>query len=279
MIKQILTYGLPLVPTSFSYWIFVSSDKFLLTKLSTFEQVGLYSLANNIVSILSFLINALGQSFSPYMLDKFQNNREDFFDFMGNSLVNILLIFSFLTLGISLFSHELLVILTTPKFYEASLAVIPLSLSSIAFATTQVTAAGITLANKTYYFTIFSFLSALFNIVLNLVFIPRFGMLAASYTTLLSYVFLTISYSQISRNFFKFNYDNRKIILICFLTTIFCFISPFLISSSELITFSKKLFLYFLYLLLLFCLKIISPIQFISIARHTVTFVKKKFNL
>lgn len=229
LLWKMLAYGLPLVPTSLAYWIFAVSDRIVLTKLSTLEQVGLYSVANQVSMIGAFVNAAIGQAWSPYATKLYSENKEQAAIFFGRFLTFILIGFGILSVGISVFAKELLLFLSTPEFSRASQAVPPLALGLIAYASTQVTALPISLTKKTKFFAIFSWLSAIFNLILNVLFVSDYGMMASSWATAFSYIFLTVGYLVVSQKLFPIHYEIKptvKIIFICGLFTIGTFWIP-----------------------------------------------------
>ena len=54
-------------------------------------------------------------------------------------------------------------------------------------------------------FVIAFILSALSNIILNIIFIPKYGVIAAAVTTLISYIILTVIIGYSARNYLKFD--------------------------------------------------------------------------
>ncbi len=257
-LRELLAYGIPLVPMSLAYWIFLTSDRLVLGALSTLEQLGLYSVANNITSVLGFLNSALGQAFSPHAVEVYETERDFAPTFMGQSMTYILAGFGFLCLGTTAFSYEALVILSTPKFYAASLAVGPLTLGFLALASTQITAAGISFAKKTYYFTIFSWIAAILNLVFNVLLVPEWGMLASSWTTAGAYIFLTIAYYLVAQKLWAVKYEKRKAIITLFLTVFFIVVVPFIPSFNLPINLLIKSLFCLSYLILLFALKVLD---------------------
>ena len=48
-----LAFGLPLVPMTLALWVMLVSDRLVIAKFSTTEQLGLYTIAVGAVSILA----------------------------------------------------------------------------------------------------------------------------------------------------------------------------------------------------------------------------------
>ena len=101
--------------------------------------------------------------------------------------------------GFSLFAPEFIMIMGGSEYYKAVYIVPPVAMS-VLFITIYTFFANIEFYfEKTKYVMIASCISALMNIILNAVFIPIFGFVAAGYTTLVCY----IAYSIIHYLFMK----------------------------------------------------------------------------
>jgi O-antigen/teichoic acid export membrane protein len=228
LLVDMLKFGVPLVPVSLAYWVFASSDKVVLGKLSTLEQVGLYSVATSTTSLLGSANAALGQAWSPYLISIYEEHREIAPVFFGSVMTYILVGFGLLCVAITTFAHELLVVLSTPVFYPAAIAFGPLALGFMAYASTQVTAAGIAIAKQTKYFVVFSALSAALNLVLNVALVPRWGLLASAWATTASYVFLTVGYLVVSQRLYRVVYEKKRVARVVVLTFAFTIAAPLL---------------------------------------------------
>jgi O-antigen/teichoic acid export membrane protein len=136
--------------------------------------------------------------------------------------------FGFLSVGFTAFAREALVIFSTPPYYPAAAVVGPLAMGFMAYASVQITASGISLSKKTYYFAIYAWLSAAANLVLNSLLIPRWGMLATSWTTFMSYLILTLGYLVTSQRLWPVAYEKRKALIAIALTVAFVLAGPLL---------------------------------------------------
>jgi O-antigen/teichoic acid export membrane protein len=221
MLRNLLAYGVPLVPMTLAYWVFEVSDRIILGKLSTLEQLGLYAVANTLTSGLAFAHGALGQAWSPHAFKMRTEQPELAPAFFGQVLTYILVGFGILGVGLTVFAPEVLRVLASPKFYPAAAAIGPLALGFVAYASTQVTAAGLSLEKKTGYFALFSWIAAFLNIALNILFVPKWGMLAASWSTAASYVFLTAAYLITSQRFWRVSYEKYRATAVVVLTLTF----------------------------------------------------------
>jgi O-antigen/teichoic acid export membrane protein len=227
-LRQLLAYGVPLVPTSLAYWVFTTSDRVLLSNLSTLEQVGLYSVAASVVNIANIAILAVGQGWNPHAIQAYESDEAWARQQFARMFTYILAGFGLLAVGLTVFADELITFLASSEFAGAAAAVAPLAVGMIAYATTQVTAGGISLTKRTLWLALYSWIAALINLALNLVLIPPFGMLGAAWATAVAYVFLTIAYGLTSHRLWPFTYDWRRGTTILALTAIALLGTPLL---------------------------------------------------
>ena len=217
-LRRLLSYGLPLVPASLAYWVFATSDRILIGKLSTLEEVGYYSVAASLTSVLGLAYGALGQAWSPHAVRLYEQDPEEARVMHGRVLTYVLALFGLLAVGITAFAREAIFLLATERYAAAALAVGPLALGFMAYASTQITAGGISLAKRTHYIATYSWIAALLNVALNLLLIARWGMVAAAWTTAAAYGFLTVAYGVTSYRLWPIVYETRKVAAIAVTT-------------------------------------------------------------
>lgn len=254
LLRQLLAFGVPLVPAGLAWWIFGTSDRIVLGKLGTISDVGLYSVAIGLSSFLALFVNALGLAWSPHSFHVYENQLEDAPAFFGRVATYIVLGFGILSVLVSTFAHEILVLLSTKPYYGAAVAVGPLALGYVAYASTQVTAASLSLRKKTIWFSIISWSAALLNIALNLLLVPRWGMLASAWATFVAYLFLTVAYFLVGQRLWAIAYEGRRITVAALLTLAFSAAVPLLPHLNLLESFALKIpyLLVFVALLTLF---------------------------
>jgi O-antigen/teichoic acid export membrane protein len=251
LLRELLAFGAPIVPSSLAYWIFASSDRFVLARLSTLEQLGLYSIATGIIGVLSFANGAIGQAWTPHATRLYEQRNPMAPAFFGQVLTYLLVGFGILGVGLTVFAPEGLLLLTTPQFYPAAAAIGPLTLAVTAHVSQQVTGAAIGLTKRTHYYAICSWLAALLNLGLNIIFVPAGGMLAAAWTTTAAYLFLTLAYLAVSQRLWPIAYEVRRGLPAIVLTVVFTLGAPLLPDAEFALRIALKLGYCLLFLLLL----------------------------
>lgn len=219
-LRELLSYGVPLVPTSLAYWVFMTSDRVLLSNLSTLEQVGLYSVAASVVNLANIAILALGQGWNPHAIQAYESDEAWARQLFARMFTYILAGFGLLAVGLTVFADTLVAFLAGADFRGAAAAVLPLAVGMVAYASTQVTAGGISLTKRTLFLAVYSWMAAAINVALNLLLIPPFGMLGAAWATAAAYLSLTVAYGLTSHRLWPFSYDWRRAVTILGLTAV-----------------------------------------------------------
>lgn len=221
-LQRVLVYGLPLVPLALAYWIFYFSDRYLLGKLSDLTEVGLYTVAITIAGLMNLAVSAIGLAWNPLAMRVFEDDPEAARGFFGRVLTYMMIGFGILATGLCTFAPELICLFASPAYIHAAPAIPPLALGLVAMAATQVVALPFSLMKKTWYFSLYAWAMAALNVLLNLVFIPHFGMLAAAWSTAVAMIGLTLAYAWGGRRVWPIAYEIRKLATIATVTTFFC---------------------------------------------------------
>ena len=183
-IKYIATYSFPLIPYALSGIILAQFDRIMINDIIGAASAGLYSLGYNVGMLLLMVIGATQTALIP-----------DFFKFLDNKEYNRLdalfeKVFSIVTiaaLGLVLFAREIVMILADEKFH-AGLSVVPIVVIGYVFYEMFVVYGMYPgYKKKTVFGTIIVLTAGISNIVLNAIFIPSYGYIAAAYTTVASY--------------------------------------------------------------------------------------------
>ena len=101
-------------------------------------------------------------------------------------------IFSFMSIGIMLLSPEILLILGGKTYLEAKYVMLPVAMSCVCQFLYTMFVNVEQFEKKTIGMAFASVSAAIINYILNYLMIPRFGYIAAAYTTLIGYIWLLI---------------------------------------------------------------------------------------
>lgn len=189
-LKSYLKFGLPLLPTNFFGWIVGMSDRYVIGYFLGITSVGIYSAAYSLGSFLSHFRVPLTRVLPPTLSKSYDEGKDaEVQSYLSYSLKYLLMLTVPAVFGLSLLGKQILRIFTTAEFIPSGYLVIPfVALSMLFFGIYATTGAQILrLAKKTNILGAIWGIGGLVNLGLNLVFVPRFGILAAAATTLFAY--------------------------------------------------------------------------------------------
>ena len=215
--KYAVLFNLPLIPHFLSQSILIQSDRIMIDSICGKSYVGMYGLAYSISMLMSLVNNAVKDTLNPWI---YKSIKERKYKELRHVSSGIILIIAILDLLVIALAPELIKIFAPASYYEAVWVIPPVSMS-IFFTFLYCFFADFEyFYEKTKFIMASSLGSALLNILLNYIFIRKFGYVAAGYTTLVSYIvyslFHYICYRRIVRKELDAEriYDDRKILLV-----------------------------------------------------------------
>lgn len=203
-IKYACGISIPLIPHALSGIVLGSSDRIMITNYCGSEDTALYSLAYTISMFANLLWTSMNQAWAPWLYDNMDIKNEK--AIIKNSKL-YLGVFVVLILGVLLITPEMILILGGKQYYAARY-VMPPVIAGCAFQFIYSMYVNIEIfEKKTFTISIGTMAAAALNLFLNWVFIPRYGYIAAAYTTMAGYFALLLFHYYIVNKIAK-EYSN-----------------------------------------------------------------------
>ncbi len=240
ILKEMLKFSIPLIPSTAGVFVLNSGHRILVKALLSLSALGLFGVASRLTSLVSVIMSSFQGALTPLIM---KNYREVNTPVQISKLFRYFSFFSILLFfSISIFSREILIIMTTPAYYDAYKLVPFLLLDKIFFAM-HVFAPGLFIAKKTNMIALINILSAIINISISFVLLKTIGLAGAAIGTMISSMamFSTKMYFSQKNYFVPHKFVPIIISLIVssiFIYTVFKFNMPF-----SLITIIIKLFI------------------------------------
>ena len=173
--------------------IYLKIDQVMLgTIFSDKSQVGIYSAAVRIAEIWTFVPLSVITSYKPIII-KNKGENIDFYNISLQKLYNIISVICFVfTIGICLFGKLGIFILYGSNYLSAYIPLIILVFGIWIGTLGNIHYIWMTCENKEKYSLIYSFNGCITNIILNIILIPKYGIIGAAIATLISQVFSNI---------------------------------------------------------------------------------------
>ena len=178
LLRQMLSFSMPLVPAGVALWTMSLADRYFLRYFGSTQEVGLYQVGASIAAFLALVVSAFTQAWGPFALSihKEEHSRDVYASvFLGYTWLACLG-----ATGITLLAPEALRILTRPAYYSAAPVVGLLAIGWVMEGHYYLASVGPTLMRQTRPVGIAVGLAAVITIILNILLIPRWGMLGAA---------------------------------------------------------------------------------------------------
>lgn len=226
-----LGFNIPLIPHYLSQTILNHSDRLMIGKIIGSKEAGIYSLAYSIATIMILVNTSLQNTYNPWVYKKIKEKSFSDIRKISNILLLIVGISNFILV---IFAPEAIRIFATEAYYEAIWIIPPISIGVVLMFVYCLFANVEMYFGKTNYMMFASLIGAIVNIILNIIFIPIFGYIAAAYTTSICYMIYAICHYMFMRNICKRKlnmvkiYDVKFIIIIISIYIISCALMMFL---------------------------------------------------
>lgn len=208
----VLKYGFPLLFSGVAFWALTAMDKIFLRAFSTFEQLGIYSVAVSFAGAAMVLHMVFSTVWAPtiYKWIEHRINLEKIE--LVVKLLLVIVFFIFNTVGALLFLIEYIL----PEKYMAVQSMILLCMAyPLFYVISEATGVGIGITKRSLLSMISTILSLVVNLVLNCIFVERFGAAGASIATAVSFSVLLVLKTEFSV-YLGYSYHRWKSYIVSF---------------------------------------------------------------
>lgn len=194
--KYALAFNLPLIPHYLSQIVLNQADRIMISRIVGVGAAAIYSVAYNISLIMSLFTNAINSTFVPSLYNSLKKNE---YDNIKKNSSYVVMIAAVLTSLAMLFGPELIAIFA-PAEYQAAVWIIPPVAMSVYFIAVYSLFVNIEFYfEKTKYVMYVSVLGAALNVLLNWIFITKYGYIAAGYTTVFCYLLFSAGHYLLNK--------------------------------------------------------------------------------
>lgn len=198
--REYLKYGLaismPLVLHGIALNILSQSDRTMITWLADASQTGVYSLIYNFSMIATVITTSLDGVWVPWFTERLKNREIKSINDLAVDYINLM---TYAMVGVMFVGPEVVKLLASSKYWEGISIIPPVVLANyIIFAYTLYVNIE-HFYKKTPYITVNTLIAAGSNLILNYIFIPLYGYVAAAYTTLFSYLLAFVLHARYAK--------------------------------------------------------------------------------
>ncbi len=187
--KEYLLYALkisaPLIIHGIGLNILSQSDRVMITALVGAKQTGIYSLVYNFGMLAQVITVTLEGIWVPWFISKLEKSDRDSIKKMSVLYMKLI---TCLIIGITIMGPEIIKIFADSRYWGGIVIIPPIVLASYVLFMYSMYVNVEHYYKDTVYITINTLISAAINLILNFIFIPMYGYVAAAFTTLFAYI-------------------------------------------------------------------------------------------
>jgi len=255
ILREMLGYSFPLIFTTVSALALSMSDRYVIEYFLDFSELGVYSLGVKFAGLINvFVLQSFQLGYLPIAFKIY--NRPDAKQFFTKVMTYLVLVLMVTSLAVSLFSKEVIVIMSrkNPEFWRAFVLIPILCLGHVFKGIQYLLSLSLHYVKKTHITAIIVLSLALLNIGINLVIVKPMGIFGAAVSTLFSYAVGSCIYYYFSQKYYLIKYEWTRVIMI-FITGFTLFlISYFFFGKLSYINFFFKILLMLIYPVILYIL-------------------------
>lgn len=183
--KYGLKISLPIIPHGLSQIVLAQFDRLMIKKLTGSYDAGIYSFAYNIGTIFQVVVNSLDTAWAQWFFDQMYEKKYNKIKKVANLYAGLVAFFAW---GLMLISPELITIMGGAKYNDSKYVALPIVLAMFYSYMYYFPSSVEYYYKKTKIIAVGTMIAASLNIILNAIFIPQYGYIAAAYTTVACYL-------------------------------------------------------------------------------------------
>jgi O-antigen/teichoic acid export membrane protein len=234
LIKKMFYYAIPLVIAGFAGIINETLDRILLKQITydVFDpsslikaetQVGIYSACYKLAMLVTILLQAYRYAAEPFFFAQLKSEEKNkvYVKVMNFFIAMICFVFLVVSLNIDVFKYFI-----RNESYWVGLGVVPILLIANVFLGIYYNQSiWYKLSGQTRYGAYIALIGALFTILINVIFIPKYGFYASAWATLFVYGFQMVASYFLGQRMYPISYNIRRFFLYFGVALLFYFLA------------------------------------------------------
>ena len=226
VIKDVILFGLPFLPAGIFTMVMELSNRYILEWLEGTYAVGLFSAGYKLGIFGLIIVMGFNMGWTPYFLKRIkEEGAKKEFSHIASLFLGFL---GFIVIIISIWIPEIMRLkigsnyLIGDSFWSAENVVSIVLIGYFFFGTYVIQLPGVYAKEITTWIPIFRAIGAISNISLNIILIPKYGVLGSAWATAISFVFMSLSVFIKLFNIYYVKYNWKAILYpILFMVIIF----------------------------------------------------------
>ena len=209
-LKELLKYSIPLIPNTLCWWVINGSDKVVINAFIGVAANGIYSVAYKFPSIFSMITNIFHISWTESTAENIES--DDHTVFVQRIMNKTIRMYSTANICIIAIMPFVFSIFVSEAFKEAYFYIPLLMTGALFHSIANLYGSLYTALKKTNEIAKTTFLAAIINLGINIIFVKYIGIYAAAVSTVLAYAIITHIRHKRILNDIKIVHDKRYLI-------------------------------------------------------------------
>jgi len=206
--KHALMFNIPLIPHYLSQTVLNSADRIMIRDLVGASEAGIYSLAYSISKIMTIFNQAIINTIQPWLYQKLKANRSQD---IAKVVYTVMIAIAAVNLVLIALAPEIIALFAPSSYREAIWVIPPVTMGVYFLFIYHMFAAIEFYFEKTKMIMLASLSGAVLNVILNYIFIQKYGYYAAGYTTLFCYLVYAVCHYALMVRVIKKELLGKKI--------------------------------------------------------------------
>lgn len=188
-LREFAAYGLPGGVATIGTWLLSMSDRYLIEYIRGTTEVGLYSMGYGIADkSINLVIASLALAVGPILINTWESeNREATAGLLGQITRIVIILTIPMAIGLSILSDAVFRVFTTAAYMPGASVLPWVALGAILYGLGHLACVGLSIAKKTMIMARNYITAGFANVILNVLFIPDHGFIAAAINTTAAY--------------------------------------------------------------------------------------------
>lgn len=209
VLRRMLAYSLPLVPSSLAMFVLNFGDRYFLRSYWGLDVLGVYALGYKLCLVMPALVmEPLGLAWSAVVFEV--ANREDCDRVYVRYFNGYMFCVAFFSVALAALSRDVIAVMADAGYRGASAVVPVVLLGFVAWASVNVFEIGALLSKRTWLRTVSSMVAAVAAMVAYAVLIPLFGAMGAAWATVIGFTAMSVTSYVTSAKARPIPYDMKR---------------------------------------------------------------------
>lgn len=217
--KILILYSIPLIPNLISWWAINFSDRMLISYYLGVDQNGIYAIANRFSTILFFMTTVFNLAWQESAILSFKDSNKDkyytlvFSKYLRFLFTTILILISGIGIAVPIILNE---------SYQEAQYIVPFLFYGVVFsAFSSFYGTGFQSSKNTNEAVVSSLAAGIINIGLNILLLPRIGVLAAGISTLIAFFIMWLIRVYQTKKYFNIKINIKDFISLILINILF----------------------------------------------------------